>query len=181
MDRKNKRPCKGAFLSWRRGWDGRFAAPEAAAPLPGSNRVLMPQPHSAKIQNAPEGAFHILAERVGWPLRGAEGGCAAARLEQGSKSQPSRQKYKTPQKGRFIFWRRGWDSNPRYGRTVHLISNQAHSTTLAPLHNSATQLQGRTADVCTPDLTRRFAPRPAGALCASVGRTCACAEPNCTQ
>ena len=31
-------------------------------------------------------------------------------------------------------WRRGWDSNPRYGRTVHLISNQAHSTTLAPLH-----------------------------------------------
>jgi hypothetical protein len=32
-------------------------------------------------------------------------------------------------------WRRGWDSNPRYGRTVHLISNQAHSTTLAPLHS----------------------------------------------
>ena len=34
-------------------------------------------------------------------------------------------------------WRRGWDSNPRYGVTVHLISNQAHSTTLAPLHNFA--------------------------------------------
>ena len=35
--------------------------------------------------------------------------------------------------GLFCYWRRGWDSNPRYGRTVHLISNQAHSTTLAPL------------------------------------------------
>ncbi len=33
----------------------------------------------------------------------------------------------------FNFWRRGWDSNPRYGKTVHLISNQDHSTTLAPL------------------------------------------------
>ncbi len=30
-------------------------------------------------------------------------------------------------------WRRGWDSNPRYGYTVLLISNQARSTTPAPL------------------------------------------------
>jgi len=29
------------------------------------------------------------AERVGWPLRGAGGGCAAARLEKGSKSSTS--------------------------------------------------------------------------------------------
>jgi hypothetical protein len=30
-------------------------------------------------------------------------------------------------------WRRGWDSNPRYGKTVNRISNPAHSTTLPPL------------------------------------------------
>jgi hypothetical protein len=30
-------------------------------------------------------------------------------------------------------WRRGWDSNPRYGRTVNQISSLAHSTTLPPL------------------------------------------------
>src|SRR6185437_7608999 len=34
------------------------------------------------------------------------------------------------------FWRRGWDSNPRYGKTVNRISNPAHSTTLPPLRNS---------------------------------------------
>ena len=62
-------------------------------------------------------------------------------------------------------WRRGWDSNPRYGRTVHLISNQAHSTTLAPLHISSLQMCGRPMDASTPDLTRRYAPRPSGAHC----------------
>jgi hypothetical protein len=35
--------------------------------------------------------------------------------------------------GVFKFWRRGWDSNPRYGKTVRLISSQVHSTTLPPL------------------------------------------------
>ena len=30
-------------------------------------------------------------------------------------------------------WRRGRDSNPRYGVTVRLISSQVHSTTLPPL------------------------------------------------
>src|SRR5260363_367217 len=29
-------------------------------------------------------------------------------------------------------WRKGWDLNPRYGLTVHRISNPAHSTTLPP-------------------------------------------------
>jgi hypothetical protein len=29
-------------------------------------------------------------------------------------------------------WRKGWDSNPRYGITVHRISSPAHSTTLPP-------------------------------------------------
>ncbi len=33
-------------------------------------------------------------------------------------------------------WRRGWDSNPRYGETVRLISSQVHSTTLPPLHKT---------------------------------------------
>src|SRR5690606_35374921 len=33
----------------------------------------------------------------------------------------------------FTNWRRGWDSNPRYGITVRLISSQVHSTTLPPL------------------------------------------------
>jgi hypothetical protein len=111
-------------------------------------------PHSAKMQKAPDGAFHILAERGGWPLRGAEGGCAAARLEQGSNPHPTRQKCKRPRMGPFTFWRRGGDSNPRYGRTAHLISNQAHSTTLAPLLNFASQSCRRPADVGTPDLTR---------------------------
>ncbi len=35
------------------------------------------------------------------------------------------------------FWRRGWDSNPRYGRTVNQISSLAHSTTLPPLRCAA--------------------------------------------
>src|SRR5689334_11888637 len=30
-------------------------------------------------------------------------------------------------------WRSRWDSNPRYGITVHRISSPAHSTTLPPL------------------------------------------------
>ena len=29
-------------------------------------------------------------------------------------------------------WRKGWDSNPRYGITVYRISSPAHSTTLPP-------------------------------------------------
>src|SRR5215467_5328031 len=37
----------------------------------------------------------------------------------------------------FYVWRRGWDSNPRYGKTVHRISNPAHSTTLPPLRGAS--------------------------------------------
>ena len=40
-------------------------------------------------------------------------------------------------------WRRGWDSNPRYGKTVHRISNPAHSTTLPPLLSGATSRKPR--------------------------------------
>ena len=67
----------------------------------------------------------------------------------------------------FLKWRRGWDSNPRYGVTVHLISNQARSTTPAPLHWSVILSSRRPAAASTPDLIRRYAPHPAGALRAS--------------
>ena len=72
-----------------------------------------------------------------------------------------------PQGGPFIFWRRVWDSNPRYGRTVHLISSQAHSTTLAPLLKSAFSFGKMPFGHRTPDLTGRCAPRPCGAPSAS--------------
>ena len=42
-----------------------------------------------------------LAERVGWPLRGAEGGCATARLEQGPKSSTLSAKMQKAPKGAF--------------------------------------------------------------------------------
>ena len=46
-----------------------------------------------------------MAERVGWPLRGAEGGCAAARLEQGPKAHTAlgRKTKWAPQGGPFLF------------------------------------------------------------------------------
>ncbi len=45
---------------------------------------------------------------------------------------------------------------PTVRRTVHLISNQAHSTTLAPLLDSTLYPCRRPADVSTPDLTRHL-------------------------
>ena len=42
-----------------RGWDGRCAAPKAAAPLLGSNRVRKPIPHSAGKQNGPRKGAHF--------------------------------------------------------------------------------------------------------------------------
>ena len=35
----------------------------------------------------------------------------------------------------YFFWRRGWDSNPRY-LAAHLISSQAPSTSRTPLHKT---------------------------------------------
>ncbi len=47
----------------------------------------------------------LLVERMGWPLRGAEGGFAAARLEQGSKAHTSLgEKTKRPHKGAVSFF-----------------------------------------------------------------------------
>jgi hypothetical protein len=57
-------------------------------------------------------------------------------------------KQKTPQVFDFTgfsdqFWRRGWDSNPRYGGTVRLISSQVQSTTLPPLRCPATAVNSK--------------------------------------
>ena len=54
----------------------------------------------------------------------------------GSSTNPSPGNANGPRWGRLHFWRRGWDSNPRYGETVNRISNPAHSTTLPPLRFS---------------------------------------------
>src|SRR6185312_2609084 len=51
----------------------------------------------------------------------------------GSSTPPRSTETRNAHKGRLHFWRRGWDSNPRYGITVNRISNPAHSTTLPPL------------------------------------------------
>ena len=45
---------------------------------------------------------------------------------------PENKKPQVNQLLRALFWRRGWDSNPRY-LTVRLISSQVHSATLPPL------------------------------------------------
>src|SRR6185312_15153379 len=51
---------------------------------------------------------------------------------------------KRPQGAFFCFWRRGCDSNPRYGNTVNRISNPAHSTTLPPLQDVGARCRGST-------------------------------------
>src|SRR5690348_1009988 len=96
----------------------------------------------------PREAFALLAERVGLlgaslrlTPRGARGQPAAVQI---CSRQICRTEWLRPRhcpetqnahKGRLHYWRRGWDSNPRYGITVNRISNPAHSTTLPPLQN----------------------------------------------
>ena len=72
----------------------------------------------------------VVASRPGMQLR-----CCARRTGF-ELPYPLGKNSKGPDKGPLTFWRRGWDSNPRYGETAHLISSQAHSTTLAPLHEA---------------------------------------------
>ena len=67
----------------------------------------------------------------------------------------------------YVYWRRGWDSNPRY-LAVRLISSQVHSATLPPLRYSS-----RDSSVNRPlagPLTRL--PMALGLLCsrAAIGR-----------
>src|SRR5436190_24215997 len=45
-----------------------------------------------------------------------------------------------------VWWRRGSDSNPRYGITVHRISSPAHSTTLPPLLIRFAWCEGRNSN-----------------------------------
>lgn len=58
-------------------------------------------------------------------------------------------------------WRRGWDSNPRYGVTVRLISSQVHSTTLPPLR--VRRIASRVAHhSMNQNAVRRCPPLPSG-------------------
>ena len=76
----------------------------------------------------------LAIEKVGWAFSGRGYSFTAVPVEQGLNPDPCQtEKQKAPTRGALRNWRRGWDSNPRYGRTVHLISNQALSTTQTPL------------------------------------------------
>jgi hypothetical protein len=54
-----KWPRRGLLIYWRRGRDGRFAAPKAAAPLLGSNRALILNHTRRENKKAPRGGFFI--------------------------------------------------------------------------------------------------------------------------
>ena len=99
-----------------------------------------------------KGAFLFLAERVGWTLRVltcrfADGdwvvrfapspptcGCAAALVEQGSKAQTRSAKMQKAPEGAFHILAERVGFEPTVRVSAHLISNQARSTTPAPLH-----------------------------------------------
>ena len=87
---------------------------KASRRYPEKYRVTKPgsciQPLLFGSKRPGKGAFDFLAEKAGLSLRDRACGFAAAPVERGSHPRPTRQKYKTPRKGRFIFWRRGWDS-----------------------------------------------------------------------
>jgi hypothetical protein len=137
---------KGLFTVWRRGWNSARPLRELPADRPlygclGRTGFESPDHTRREIKNG--------ATRAPFSISGGEGGMAASRRRRrlrrcsartGSSSSAAlgRKTEMGPARGPIsVFWRRGWDSNPRYGRTVHLISSQAHSTTLAPLLNSA--------------------------------------------
>ncbi len=152
-----KRPREGAFscLAERVGWIrflrkltlraacGRLSRGSAAL---GSNPGGFVHSPSPETKRAREGPLSCLAERVGWIrfLRKLTLRAACGRLSRGSAAlgsnpggfvhAPVTGKHKRARKGPFrIYWRRGWDSNPRTGPARHLISSQARSTTPAPL------------------------------------------------
>ena len=90
-----------------------------------------------ETKNAPKGTFFIiaLAERVGFAyiLQAAVWLVSQTLRILHAKSAGTSllSAKKMPLTGH-LFWRRGWDSNPRY-LAVRLISSQVHSTTLPPL------------------------------------------------
>ena len=87
---------------------------------------------------------------MGLALRCAQGRLRRPNSFQTNLSHPSGFVHAAPppetqnaHRGRLHFWRRGWDSNPRYGNTVNRISNPAHSTTLPPLQKCSARNLGR--------------------------------------
>ena len=132
------------------GWDGRFAAPEAAAPLPGSNRVRLPIPHSAGKQKGPtRGPFCFLAERVGFePTKGYKPllvfKTSAFNRSATSPNCPvprvgwiRRLRRLTPS-GRTscVLARCASQSNPRKATNLCWFSRPVHSTALPPLRRT---------------------------------------------
>ena len=105
---------------------------------------------------------------MGWPLRGAEGDCVAVRLEQGSKAHTLSAKIQKAPNGAFriLAERVGFEPTVRENRTPDFESGPFDHSGTSPLIYSVFSYR-RPADASTPDLTRRVAPRPAGALRAS--------------
>ena len=85
---------------------------------------------------APSRPSDLLAEREGWPLRGAEGGCAAARLEQGPKAHTALgQKSKMGPHGphfQFLAEREGFEPSVRYHRTPTFQAGTLNHSATSP-------------------------------------------------
>ena len=110
-----------------------FSHARLAHRLAQSKRITQLPDHQTVWRRGWDSARSLRELPADMPLRGRVGRTglsSATTLGRKTRTGPTRGPV-------LVFWRRGWDSNPRYGRTVHLISNQAHSTTLAPLLNSA--------------------------------------------
>ncbi len=92
-------------------------------------------PSTNKQKGALLGPFLVcLAERVGLSLRDRACGFAAAPVDQCSHPQAhSARKAKGPRGDLLLFWRRGWDSNPRRAINPCWFSRPVHSTALPPL------------------------------------------------
>ena len=74
-------------------------------------------------------------DSAGWPLRGAEGDCVAAWLEQGSHPQPhSARKTKGPIKGPLIFLaeKAGFEPAVRYKRTLAFQASALNHSATSP-------------------------------------------------
>jgi hypothetical protein len=66
------------------------------------------------------------------------------------------------------FWRKGRDSNPRYGETVHRISSPAHSTTLPPFRMWSRLREGAHC-ICGPSVSWCVQRQPSQARFAQGG------------
>ncbi len=91
--------------------------------------------HSPPYKPPVARSFSFVGERVGWPrcARVDRPSCRSIEPRWPRPHSHTVTNKKPRWRGAFSLWRRGWDSNPRYARGVHLISSQARSTTPAPL------------------------------------------------